>query len=303
MRRPLGALAVLAVLAAAVALGCGGDGDDALPTEPPATASPGASATATATASPSPMPAPTATPSPTPSASPAPTPSSTPSASPAPTPSSTPSASPTPTPSPTPPASPSPTQTATPAPTPSATPNANAGLLALVETLRGRAQAPRRYERADFPERLDLDDDCIDTRHEVLIEEAVGPVELGDDGCYVTQGEWHDPFTDQTFTNPRDLQVDHVVALADAWYAGAWAWSAERRAAFANDPANLNAIDGEENQRKSAWGPADYAPANAAHRCAYLEQYARVKVEWGLAVTERDFAALEEGLTACAGEG
>lgn len=133
------------------------------------------------------------------------------------------------------------------------------------------------------------------------MEEATGPVELGGDGCYVAEGEWYDPFTDQTFTSPRDLQVDHVVALADAWYSGAWRWDAERRAAFANDPKNLNAIDGEENQRKSAWGPADYEPANEAHHCAYLEQYARVKVKWELAVTQRDFAALEEGLTACAG--
>lgn len=176
----------------------------------------------------------------------------------------------------------------------------------ILETLRGSTGASLRYNRAAFGgggDWLDLDDDCIDTRHEVLIEERDGPVLMTDDGCAVVEGEWYDPFTDQTFTSPRDLQVDHVVALADAWYSGAWRWSAERREAFANDPANLNAIDGEENQRKSAWGPADYAPANEDHRCAYLEQYARVKVKWGLAVTQRDFAALEEGLTACAADG
>ena len=160
--------------------------------------------------------------------------------------------------------------------------------------------APPLYDRDEFRERLDLDDDCIDTRHEVLIEEAVSPFTMTEDECAVIAGEWYDPFTGQTFTDPRDLQVDHVVALLDAWYAGAWQWSADRRAAFANDLANLNAIDGAENQRKSASGPADYAPENEAHRCAYLEQYARVKVKWGLAVTARDFAALEEGLTACA---
>ena len=135
------------------------------------------------------------------------------------------------------------------------------------------------------------------------MDEATGPVELGDNECYVVEGEWYDPFTDRTFTDPSDLEVDHVVALQDAWYSGAWRWDAERRAEFANDPLNLNAIDGEENQRKSASGPADYTPANEAHRCAYLEQYARVKVQWGLAVSQRDFAALAEGLTACVAEG
>lgn len=203
-------------------------------------------------------------------------------------------------PSPSPTATPTATPSPTPAPTPSATPDANAGPLALIEQLRGRTGAPPLYDRAEFRERLDLDGDCIDTRHEVLIEEATGPVEMDDGECYVTEGEWYDPFTDQTFTSPRDLQVDHVVALADAWYSGAWRWDAERREAFANDTANLNAIEGDENQRKSAWGPADYAPANEDHRCAYLEQYARVKVKWALAITQRDFAALEEGLTACA---
>ena len=264
----------LVALIAAIALGCGDGGDAPTPTASP-TATP-------------------ATPSPTPAMSPTRT------ATRAPTPTVTASPTRTATPSPTPTATPSPSPTATPSPTPSPTPDANAGPLALIEHLRGRTGAPPLYDRAAFRERLDLDDNCINTRHEVLIEEATGPVQM--DGCYVAEGEWYDPFTDRTFTDPGDLEVDHVVALADAWYSGAWRWSEAERAEFANDPLNLNAIDGEENQRKSAWGPADYAPANEAHRCAYLEQYARVKVKWGLAITQRDFAALEEGLTACATE-
>ena len=277
------ALPALAALIAAVALACGDGGDAPSPTATPTTAP--------ATPSPAPVASPmrTATRAPTPTVTASPTPSPTPTA----TPSLSPTATPTATPSP------------TPSPTPTATPDANAGLLDILETLRGYDRAPARYNRAAFGgggDWLDLDDNCINTRHEVLVEEAEGPVEMDDDECYVAEGEWYDPFTDQTFTNPRDLQVDHVVALADAWYSGAWRWSEDERAEFANDPANLNAIDGDENQRKSAWGPADYTPANEAHRCAYLEQYARVKVEWGLAITQRDFAALEEGLTACAAE-
>lgn len=267
MRGRSGTLAVLAALVAIIALACG-DGDDA--------------------------PSPTASSTPMPVASPTATPTRT--ATPTPTPTPTPTASPTPTATPT----STPTPTATPSPTPTAMPDAEPRLLTLIERLRGNIGAPPRYDRDEFGYPADLDDDCINTRHEVLIEEADGPVTMTEDGCAVASGEWHDPFTGQTFTSPRDLQVDHVVALADAWYAGAWAWSAEERAEFANDPANLNAIEGEENQRKLAWGPADYEPVNEAHRCAYLEQYARVKVKWELAVTARDFVALEEGLTACA---
>ena len=284
------ALPALAALVAIVALACG-DGNAPSPTASPMPAS---------VASPTATPTPIATPTPTPTASPTPTPIATPTASPTPT--ATLTATPTATPSPTPTATPSPTPTAAPSPTPTTTPNAELELLALIERLRGNIGAPPRYDRAAFGgggDWLDLDDDCINTRHEVLIEEAENVV-MTEDECAVVAGEWYDPFTAQTFTSPRDLQVDHVVALADAWYAGAWAWDADKRAAFANDEANLNAIEGEENQRKSAWGPGDYEPANEAHRCAYLEQYASVKVKWGLAVTARDFVALEEGLTACA---
>ena len=170
----------------------------------------------------------------------------------------------------------------------------NTDLLALIET--------PPYDRDEFGSGWrDADDDCIDTRNEVLIRKAVGPVIMTASGCTVVTGEWYDLFTDQTFTDSRDLHVSHVVALEDAWYAGAWAWSRKKRIEFANDEENLRAIGSWENQRKAAHGPADYTPANAAHLCAYLEQYVRVKMEWLLLFTKRDRSALVDGLTNCAG--
>ena len=86
-----------------------------------------------------------------------------------------------------------------------------------------------RYDRESFNEGEDLDGDCIRTRHEVLIEEATDPVTMSVSGCSVAVGGWYDPFTGRSTSDPRDLQVDHVVSLSDAWHSGAWAWSWGKR--------------------------------------------------------------------------
>ncbi|MEZ5165009.1 MAG: DUF1524 domain-containing protein [Acidimicrobiales bacterium] len=172
-------------------------------------------------------------------------------------------------------------------------------LLAALQNLVGDPDPSRpSYDREAFRERGDLDDDCIDTRHEVLQLEAVS-FEMSANGCSVTIGEWWDPFTGEWFTDPRDLQLDHVVALGDAWASGAWAWTDDRRELFANSLANLNVIAGWENERKADQGPAGYRPSNAAARCAYLVQYGAVKAGWGLTIAEADRESITSGLAAC----
>ena len=156
-----------------------------------------------------------------------------------------------------------------------------------------------RYDRDSFNEGLDLDEDCIRTRHEVLIEEATDPVTMSVSGCSVAVGGWYDPFTARSTTDPRDLQVDHVVSLSDAWHSGAWAWSSGQKTEFSNDLSNLNAIWGSENQRKSNLGPSQYVPLNESQTCAYLVQYAEVKVSWRLSITTADYEATAAGLENC----
>lgn len=89
-------------------------------------------------------------------------------------------------------------------------------LLTQLEALIGEPDPDRsRYDRDAFFERADLDGDCINSRHETLQEEA-SEYTMSANGCSVAAGVWYDPFTDRTFTDPADLQVDHVVALGDA---------------------------------------------------------------------------------------
>ena len=111
-----------------------------------------------------------------------------------------------------------------------------APLLSELAALIGEPASTRpRYDRESFNEGADLDGDCIRTRHEVLIEEATDSVTMSVGGCSVAVGDWYDPFTGRSTADPRDLQVDHVVSLSDAWHSGAWAWSPGQKTEFSND--------------------------------------------------------------------
>ena len=172
----------------------------------------------------------------------------------------------------------------------------------LIEQLRPliaeRDRGLPAYDRDHFAGWIDSDEDCVDTRHEILQAEAAS-FSMNAEGCAVASGEWFDLYTNRTFTDPRDLDVDHVVALADAWVSGAWAWADELLDRFANDFGNLNAIAAGENRSKSARGPAGYSPSAPAAACDYLVQYATVKIRWGLSITPQDFEVVATGLAGC----
>ena len=151
-----------------------------------------------------------------------------------------------------------------------------APLLSELAALIGEPASTRpRYDRESFnePPGADLDGDCIRTRHEVLIEEATDPVTMSVQAAVRSLSEiGYDPFTGRSTADPRDLQVDHVVSLSDAWHSGAWAWSRRRqKTEFSNDLSNLNAIWGSENQRKSNLArPSQYVPLNESQTCSRI---------------------------------
>lgn len=151
--------------------------------------------------------------------------------------------------------------------------------------------------RDEWDEGRDEDGDCVRTRHEVLAAESVVEPTIAD--CHVTAGEWVDPLTGERLDDPEILQVDHLVALADAHRSGGWRWDADRKAEYANsltDADHLNAVLGAENERKADDGPEAYRPADDAAWCWYGFAYARVKATWALTVTD----AQAEGLRALA---
>lgn len=159
------------------------------------------------------------------------------------------------------------------------------------------------YERDLFGDGwADLDSDGCRTRDEILQRDLTGAV-LDDNGCTVLSGELADPYTGETieFTrgeNSADVQIDHVVALADAWRSGARDWNEQTRLSFANDPANLLAVDGPANQSKGASNASDWLPTSG-YECAYALRQVAVKAAYGLSVTSAEKDALADALDTC----
>lgn len=178
---------------------------------------------------------------------------------------------------------------------------------AALTTLPVKGRAPRTgYERELFGDGwVDVDRNGCDTRNDVLARDltdvTTDPIT---GGCVVLAGRLRDPYSDRELVFERgersaDVQVDHVVALSDAWQKGAQQWSAEQRVAFANDPANLLAVDGELNQAKGASDAATWLPPHRGFRCRYVQLQVTVKAAHGLWVTAAERDAIARELDRC----
>ena len=129
----------------------------------------------------------------------------------------------------------------------------------------------------------------------MLIAESVTPVQMNSSGCRVVSGEWHDPFTGQTFTNPSDLDIDQFVALAEVHRSGGSTRSPERRRSYSNDlsyTGTLIAVSASANRSKGDRDPADGLPPNVDFRCDYVTAWVLAKGYWGLSMDERERSAV-----------
>ena len=177
---------------------------------------------------------------------------------------------------------------------------------AALGTLRVKGRAPRTgYDRTQFgPAWQDVDRNGCDTRNDILARDLTEVrFTPGTEDCQVRSGTLADPYSGAAIGFTRgpetsaDVQIDHVVALSEAWQKGAQGWSPEVREAFANDPANLLAVDGPLNEAKGASDAATWLPPHKPFRCRYVIRQVRVKAAYGLWVTaaERDAIARELG--------
>lgn len=153
--------------------------------------------------------------------------------------------------------------------------------------------ARQPYDRDLFGGWADFDGDCMNTRHELLAELSTGRITTSRDGCYVQHGRWNDPYTGRIYNTARDLDVDHLVPLAYAWSRGADSWSSEKRVKFANDPANLFAVQASANRQKGADGPLDWMPPNQAFHCQYLLRFTRVSLSYELQFSQSEALAID----------
>lgn len=156
------------------------------------------------------------------------------------------------------------------------------------------------YNRDDWSHWLDSDGDCMNTRHEVLLAQSKGNVLLSSDGCRVLSGVCTGPYTGTRYQNPSELDIDHVIPLAWAHAHGGAVWSSAKKAAFANDPVNLLAVDDGLNQSKGARGPSDWLPTNPGYVCVYLFRWVRVLSAYpDLSLTDNESRQFSQDLSRC----
>lgn len=143
------------------------------------------------------------------------------------------------------------------------------------------------YDRTQFPHWIEITPGC-DTRCTVLDRQR-------------TPGGWRSAYDGFVATSARDLEIDHVVPLAEAWVSGASSWTLAERQAFANDLASgeLLAVSGWSNQAKGALDPAEWRPPDPAWWCRYADTWVSVKLRWGLTADPAEITALRSMAKRC----
>lgn len=173
--------------------------------------------------------------------------------------------------------------------------------LTVLDTLAVKGRAPKTgYARTQFGDGWASINGC-DTRNLILRRDLTDVVESDD--CKIVSGTLNDPYTGKVIIFQRGettsalVQIDHVVALSNAWQTGAQLLAPEQREALANDPLELLAVDGAANQQKSDGDAATWLPSNKAFRCQYIARQIAVKQKYNLWVTPPEKQAMQGALS------
>ena len=179
---------------------------------------------------------------------------------------------------------------------------------AVLETLAVKGRAPKTgYTRAQFgPAWADVDRNGCDTRNDVLKRDLTSiTYRAKTRNCVVETGTLVDRYSGETINfvkgniSSMEVQIDHVVALSNAWQTGAFKLTADQRKALSNDPLNLFAVKGRLNSQKGDGDAATWLPPLKSFRCSYVTQQIAVKAKYSLWVTAPEKAAMVSILAKC----
>lgn len=161
-------------------------------------------------------------------------------------------------------------------------------------------KAPLTYDRSTWAHWQDYDEDCQNTRQELLLATSKAPVTFtSTSNCTTYTGMWLDPYTGDYYTLASDLDIDHIIPLSYAYGHGGSLWSLKLKELFANDLENLLAVDDGLNASKGDKGPSDWMPPSETYHCMYANKWRVVANKYGLVLAAEDDAKISEVLKGC----
>ena len=178
------------------------------------------------------------------------------------------------------------------------TPVSAATARSYLATLDVRTENRTGYSRDLFPHWITISGTC-NTRETVLKRDGTNVVT--NSACTATSGSWYSPYDGATWYAASDVDIDHLIPLAEAWDSGADNWTTTKRQALANDLTRpqLIAVTDNVNQSKSDQDPATWMPSRTAYRCTYVRAWVQVKYYYNLSVDSAEKTALTNYLAAC----
>jgi hypothetical protein len=180
----------------------------------------------------------------------------------------------------------------------------------VLETLSVKGRAPKTgYDRSSFGDWADPDKNGCDTRNDILNRDLKSiSYKFSNDNCVVMTGVLTDPYSASKIDFLRGVgtsllvQIDHVVAVSDAWQKGAFKWGSATKIAFYNDPLNLLAVKGVLNSQKGDGDAATWLPPLKSYRCNYVARQIAVKSKYSIWVTQAEKTAMKNILAKCPGQ-
>lgn len=175
----------------------------------------------------------------------------------------------------------------------------------VLKTITVQNEYSRGYKRSLFKHWLDIDGDGCDAREQVLKRDAIGLPQVDPFKCFVVEADWLSPYDGVRTSDRTRVDIDHTVALKEAWDSGAWQWNEAQRTAFANDTSDtrsLIAASSSSNRSKSDRDPSNWMPPLRGYWCTYSANWIAVKARWGLSMDQSEWGRLNNVLSGqCAG--
>jgi hypothetical protein len=175
----------------------------------------------------------------------------------------------------------------------------------VLKTITVQNEYSRGYRRSLFRHWLDIDGDGCDAREQVLKRDAIGLPQVDPFKCFVVEADWLSPYDGVRTSDRTRVDIDHTVALKEAWDSGAWQWNEAQRTAFANDTSDarsLIAASSSSNRSKGDRDPSNWMPPLRGYWCTYSANWIAVKARWGLSMDQSEWGRLNNVLSGqCAG--